>query len=165
MTKLSNSRKTSFQLILPVVPGTNTVDEQNQFRLNIFGNVLPGISIKPLELPWQGGNVFAESGDIEYNQQWKTSFIIDQNFYNYLVIYDWMMLIIDGFNKFAAKFEDYQVDGSLLIFDNWDNNVLSFKFKNIWPSSISDIDFSYQDGNEILKSDITFTYDWFTKII
>lgn len=160
---LSRSRKTNFQLVFPVLPHQDNVDEQSDFRLNIFGSVLPGIQIQPQEFPWQGGKVYGESGDIEY-KQWNTSFLVDQDFNNYITIYEWMMSIIDGYNNFGSKFEDYQIDSSLLIFNNWEENILTFKFKNIWPSDIGDIELSYQEGEELLKCDITFTYDWFSKV-
>lgn len=162
-TVIGKATASHFQMVFPVIPGLDTIDEEEQFRLNIFGSVMPGIAITPLEMPWQGGVVYQEGGGFNYGD-WSTSFHVDKNWTNYLIIYDWIKAANDGVSIFAAYPDDYQVTAHLLVFDNWDNIAVTWQFEKVWPSALSDVEISYRDGQEILTCTVTFEYDFFKKL-
>jgi hypothetical protein len=101
---------------------------------------------------------------MEYGE-WKTKFQIDQNFNNYILLYDWLTSAYDGISVFGSLTNDYQITANLLVLDNWDNVVVTWEFKKLWPSSLGDVQFSYKNGSEILECDVVFIYDFFIKKI
>lgn len=161
---LSKARGMNFKLIFPILPETEDIDDSKLYNINIVDTVLPSISITPLELPWQGGQVYQEGGGMEYGE-WKTKFQIDQNFNNYILLYDWLTSAYDGISVFGSLTNDYQITANLLVLDNWDNVVVTWEFKKLWPSSLGDVQFSYKNGSEILECDVVFIYDFFIKKI
>lgn len=163
-TSISKARGMNFKLVFPIVSETQDLDDSKLYNINIVDTVLPSISITPVELPWQGGQVFQEGGGIDYGE-WRTKFQIDQEFKNYILLYDWLTSTYDGINIFGSLTKDYQITANLLTLDNWNNVVVTWEFEKLWPSSLGDVQFSYQNGNEILECEVVFTYDFFVKKI
>jgi len=160
---LSKSRSSGFKLLFPIVPSSKDISDLDPFFINIMSTILPSIKINSLEMPWLGGQVYQEGGGIEYNQ-WETTFHIDESWNNYLLLYNWITSTYNGVNIFGSLTNDYQVTANLLILDNWNQTVITWQFKKLWPTSLSDVELSYENGNEILKCNVTFLYDYFYKI-
>jgi hypothetical protein len=51
---LNKSSPNQFQMLFPVIPVMDTIQEANEFSLNIYGSVVPGISFADNEEHWQG---------------------------------------------------------------------------------------------------------------
>ena len=159
---ISKSRQSNFSLIFPKLPQQNSLDD-SLLQLNLKSTVLPNVSISTIDTPILGKHNFSESGEIEF-EQWRTSFQIDQEWINYNIIFDWMCKgILDGKEKYASLKNTYQIDGELIIYDNWKNVINSFILKRLWPISLGGVDLSYESGEQILNCDITFVYDYFEK--
>lgn len=162
MSLINKASPTSFKLFFPILPETESIDEQKIFTVNIISTVLPSITHTPLEYPFQGGSVYYPGGGIEYGP-WSTNYYIDEEWKSYLIFYDWMMSYYDGRSVFGRNINEMQEDALLLIEDNYGNEVVSFTFKKIWPIELGDITLSYQDGEHYLSGSIVFQYDYFKK--
>jgi len=108
---------------------------------------LPGISTTPVIVPTPFVNLPRQGDHVKFGQ-FSISFKIDEDFYNYGEIFDWM--------KDSAKlsFEDYQAisnqpsfsgngiysDCSLTLLDSQNNPKISFQIKEAFPIYLSDID-------------------------
>lgn len=159
---INKALPTSFKLVFPLLPKTETVEEQKEFTIYITKTILPSITINAIEIPWQGGKVYGEGGGIEYGS-WTTSFIIDDKWENYQLIYNWITDIYNGIDVFGRDDFNYQVDASLIILDNYEKPITNFKFIKIWPSMLGEVSLSYQDNESYLSTDVTFSYDYFYK--
>ena len=159
-THIDISNGFNFQLILPMLPFDTTLNDSNLLNLNIIDTVLPSFSINPKEHPWMGGKVYGEVSDVDYGD-WTVNFIIDDLWTNYSSIFKWMQNINDGVDKFGKPFKDYQVEGRLLIFDNYEKIVKEYVFRNVWPKSLGEVTMTYQDGNSILNCSCSLQYDNF----
>ena len=97
-------------------------------------------------------------------------FLVDENLENYLEIYNWLRGL--GFPESATEFtnlttndlgsrdENLQFcDGSLHILNSNYNKVASVNFKDLFPTSISSLEFeaSEESGN-YLTADVSFKY-------
>ena len=109
-----------------------------------------------------GAQAFVEGG-ITYGD-WTVSFHIDEEFKNYLILYDWIMYINDGISQFGRPNDDYQIDANLILTDNFNTTVANFRFHNIWPKSLGEVDLTYQDGSEKIDTTVSFKYDYLKKL-
>jgi len=158
---MDKANPTTFKLSFPQVPGTDSLRDSDEYFLNLYETVLPSISFDEGEMHWKGNRSYGSALGITYGP-WNTIFFIDEDFKNYLMIYNWMMLIRDGIEKLHGKNAlDNQIDATLSVIDNFNKHIVKFKFVNIWPSELGEISFSYQEGESILYCTVTFLYDYF----
>lgn len=158
---MNRSNATSFKLVFS---HKEEVEYRKELSLHITSTVLPSVTINPVEMPWQGGVVYGEGGGVEFGN-WETSFFIDDTWSNYQMIYDWMANINNGYDFYGRKDFSYQMDAALMVMDNFKNIITTFEFINIWPSSLSEVNLSYQEGETNLSCNVTFVYDYFYKKI
>ena len=161
-THIGKSHSNNFQLILPVLPTKDDISDIKMLRLNILDTILPSISINAITHEWMGGAINSEGGGIDYGE-WTTTFQIDDGFENYIILYDWIMYIFDGYKRNGREFGDYEVSADLVVYDNFNSVATSFEFRKIWPSALSDVTLSYSAGSDILSCNVTFMYDLFVK--
>lgn len=161
---MDRANPTTFKLSLPKVPTAESIDESNPFLLQLFETVIPSVTITPHEMQYQGRRSFGSALDIEYGE-WSTLFFIDEDFSNYSLIYDWMMSITDGISHYHSdNILENQIDGDLLVMDNFMNVVSKFRFSNLFPTTLGEVTLSYQEGESFLTCSVTFLYDYFKKI-
>lgn len=155
---------TTFKLLFPKVPTTNEAEDSDEFFLNLFQTVLPSVELEANEQHWQGNRLYGSAVGINYGS-FTPSFFVDEDFKNYIMIFDWMMAIRNGIGTqyHGKNATDYQIDSRLVVMDNFNNPIISFKFTNLWPSSLGEITFSYQEGESFLTCDAEFLYDYFEK--
>jgi len=98
------------------------------------------------------------------------SFIVDENLVNYLAVHNWMRGL--GFPESIQNFVDLvtdednlidmdlqYTDGALLVLNNQFNNVAKVKFRDLFPISLSGLQFdSKQSDYETLTATVTFKY-------
>lgn len=103
----------------------------------------------PFDIPAQ-----IEFGDLSI------SFIIDEGFENYKAIVDWVLRL--GYNEPREKdIKDEWSDGSFTILDNNNNPIYQINFEDCFPISLSGPEFSSQEGEPEIISDVTFKYTAF----
>lgn len=164
MTTISKGSANKFQLVFPVLPELDEITAHKKFSLNIIDGVLPSYSLTSLDVPYKGGNVKMEGGFGSFGD-WETNVSIDSNFETWIIMSDWMFSIANNREIHGRADLSYQTDANLHILDNFENKILDIKFENIWPVTIGEVQFSYQDAESVLTFPITFNYDRFYRIV
>jgi len=117
---------------------------------------LPGISLAPVEVPYKGVNL-GMTGDRLTFDDFSITFNITENMENYIEIYNWMENIIQ-----AKDPEGYKYDARLMILTSHNNVVKEIAFQEIFPTSLSSIEFNTQVGDiEYVQATVTFKYTLF----
>jgi len=161
ITNLNKSNATNYQLIFPLLPVEKFYEKSKEFTLNIFGTIVPSLTLDPETRNWQGSKSFSDSGEITYGD-WNVEFTIDSEFRNWKVIYLWMMAINNNEDDFGfVKEKRKTIDASLYIMNNYRNKSLVLRFHDIWPSTLGDVSLSKRDSESELVSNVTFIYDKF----
>lgn len=158
------SNPTTFKLVFSKLPTLTSLSGADEFYLQLYECVLPSIDFDENEIHWQGNRGYGSPIGINYGN-FSTSFFIDEDFKNYLMIYDWMMAIRDGIGTqfHTDNMLDFQTDASLVVMDNFNQPVVSFRFANMHPNSLGEVTLSYQEGESYVTCDVDFLYDYFTK--
>lgn len=122
---------------------------------------LPGVSINPVERNTPFKTLYF-TGDTLLYDQFTVNFRINENMDNYLEIYNWMVGLgfPDNFEQFA-NLDDSQdglySDASLLIMNNGRNPNMLYKFKDIFPVNLSNVDLDTTAGDvDYVVSSVTF---------
>jgi hypothetical protein len=151
----NRSTSTNFQVVFPKLPIGDTLSDSKQLSLDVFGTIVPGINIEVIESRWQGMNV--EIGGPALFEDWTISFIVDNDLYNWHLLYKWFMEICDKHINPTGNVEDYKIDAFLKVTDNFDQTILRIKFIDVWPKALGAINFSYREGQSLLESDLTLS--------
>jgi hypothetical protein len=141
--------------VFPVLPVGSTVLDSKELTLNIFGAVVPGITIEPIESQWQG--MVVEMGGSALFEDWTLSFIVDHELYNWHLLYQWLMKICDKNINPAGEVSAYKVDATVKVIDNFNATILKIKYIDVWPKALGAISFSYREGQSLLESDLTLS--------
>ena len=104
--------------------------------------------------------------------EFQLTFKVDENFENYLELFNWMEAIgwPDDFTKYgpvanapAGSGGGIWSDGSLLVYNSAKTVNLEFVFQNMFPISLTDLIFDRtQDGINFVSCTATFAYHRFT---
>jgi hypothetical protein len=154
---LNKSATSNYELIFPVLPITQKVQDSDILSLNIHGTVVPAIALGTTEHNWQGSHYPAAISEITY-EPWYVNFTVDSNWYNWYMLYKWITFIDDGNTHYGRPIKDYFVDATMNIYDNSNNRIMSLKIINIYPSSLNEVTLSQRDGQENLDCGVNFNY-------
>jgi len=117
---------------------------------------LPGISLSSIDTPYKGVNL-GMTGDRLTFEDLSVTFNITENLENYIEIYNWMVNVIQ-----AKDAEGYKYDARLLILTSHNNVAKEISFQEIFPTSLSSIEFNAQSGSlEYVQATVTFKYTLF----
>jgi hypothetical protein len=158
---ISKATSTEYSFILGQVPGNTGIHAVDTLRLNIFNVELPSVSLTNTEFNWQGKHVDYHTGGITFDPL-NISFIIDVNFDNWKVLFNWITFITDNKTIPSQQANDYVTDANLLIYNNFGLITTTIQFKNIWLQSLGSVTFSIREGETQIESNATFHYDRFT---
>ena len=153
--RTNRSTSTNFQIVFPMLPIGDTISDSKELTLNMIGTVIPGVSIQTIESNWQG--MIAEIGGSSLFDDWTVSFIVDYELYNWHLLYKWIMAICDKNTNPAGLVEDYKVDATVKVTNNFDETILKIKYIDVWPKSLGAVNFSYREGQSLLESDLTLS--------
>lgn len=140
-----------FEMYFSVLPNVT-------YTLNEVG--LPGITINNPTVPtilnttWRG----ADSATFD---QLSINFLVQENLANYFEIHDWMRAISfpDSFDdrKDLERFGGVDSYGMLSINNSYNRPLFRFHFYNIIPTSLTSLQFTAGDANELVAS-ASFNY-------
>jgi len=136
-----------FQLILDKIPSTKFFIQRAR---------VPGLSLGKVSL----GTPFVanhEAGNLQFGE-FSIDFIINESLDSYLDIQAWMFE--KGNPESFDTFKSDKYDGSLVILSNNKVSILEVKFTDIWPNSLTDIDFdsTLTEPTPIIAT-ATFSFD------
>lgn len=143
-------------------------------KIGFYGNAInvPGMSLGVAIQPTYLKNIPRPGEKLEFNDL-RIRFLIDQGLENYMEIQHWLRGI--GFPESLEEIYDFQKessvkqgsnseinifsDGTLQIMSGINNPIFNVKFKDLFPTSLSDIQFDSTGGDvEYLTADVTFKY-------
>lgn len=149
-----------FEMVFSKIPTETSILAVKELTINIFGSIIPGMTLDSLDMPFMGGKVREFSGNIEFDPL-TVMFNVDSKFRNWYILYSWITFINNNKDKFGENKRLYATDATIRIMDNFENTVLRINFKNIWPNSLTEVSLSYRESESILESMVTFQYDRF----
>jgi len=159
IVNLNKSNATNYQLIFPKLPVEKYYEKSKYFTLNIFGTVVPSLTLDVEEKNWQGGKSFTDTGNLSYGT-WNLNFTIDSEFRNWKVLYDWIIRVNNNENDYGeVRGKDLTIDGTLLVMNNYRDTSLKLYFHNIWPYELGEVSFDKRNTDDDLICNATFMYD------
>lgn len=132
---------------------------------------LPGVQTNPREIPTPVGSTHVAGDKLGY-EPLIASFIVDETLNNWREMYGWMRalsptnLIEDegalANNQYVTYDKPLYSIGMLYILTNSLNINLKLKYTNLFPISLSGLQFSTQDKDDRkLFANVTFAYDYY----
>jgi hypothetical protein len=178
-TPLNKSRSDKFILILDVPTALkkklNDVVGENfridPLQLSIYGSPVPSINIPAIDVSF-GGQVYKTSSFSRPAYEPLTvRFLIDNGYKNYWIIWNWLNLLND-FKTSSSKAHNYPENSigmenpmseytsifTIYGLDEYNNKIISFKYKHAFPTSLSEINYTNQEPMEI-NSTVTFVFN------
>jgi len=87
-------------------------------------------------------------------------FVVDENFTSYLEIYNWMQQMRAG-SLVNGRTKDIISDATLDILTNNLTPIVSFDFVGMFPTILGEIQFTTQNGTDVLMGSATFAFEQF----
>lgn len=131
------------------------IDSTTYPNLEYFavGATLPGISVNETEQGYRGVTLGFTGDRLEF-EDLALRVNVTENLENYIETLDWMHNIAQSTNA-----EDFKVDATLLILTSHNNVIKEVLFKDVFPTSMSAIEFDAQaESIEYVQMDVTFAY-------
>lgn len=135
--------------------------------------VLPGVSLPEMPRPTSVVDLYVPGNKMVYNR-FSMTFLVDADLKSWTDIHDWMRQLttpVDNseyknlWNRdtiINAKQMAQYADGILTIMSGLNNPKFRIKYLNMFPTSLSDIDFkSTGSAEDILTATVEFRYDFF----
>lgn len=131
---------------------------------------LPGIVGSPVQVPTPVGMTWQAQDKISY-EPFRIGFIVDESLQNWTSVFNWQRALapthiqdtetVNQYKTWQVQNELYS-DAVLYILTNSLHINVKISLKNIFPISLSGLNFSVQDSNERkIFSDVTFAYDYY----
>lgn len=182
---LNRSRADKFNLILdlPVALKKSTDNilkdkfKADSIQFTVFGSPVPKIDVPEIKVPFGGQNAYVSSHVRPPAPALSLKYLVDNGYQNYWILWRWLNLFNDqsysssdvsnppdGFGKWhnistsSTPLTDYQATFILYALDEYNNKIVSFKYKNAIITSLSELNYSHQENGEI-SGNVTFVYD------
>lgn len=184
-TPLNRSRNDKFNLILelpvvlrkqydPVLKQSNSADS---VQFMVYGSPTPSLSVPAITVPYAGQNYKTSSASRPSYPPLVLTFIIDNGYKNYWMLYKWLNLFNDakdssselanvGGTHFVEDrglqnpMNDLAANFYMFALDEYNKNIVKFVYKQAFLTSIGEINYSHQDAAEITCR-ATFEYNQF----
>ena len=195
---LNKSRADKFLLNISLPPALVKINSKTPSRgsqvsldslqFSIYGAVVPAIAIPDHQVHFGGlGGAVRVTGHYrEPYEDLAVKFKVDNNFWNYWVIYSWLNLLSDhetgefdasdlapretNKNEHDKKYESgvarrqslgihrqYSADMTLFSVDEYNKKQIQFDYIGAFPKTLDTIQYDYQDPDEI-SSGVSFAY-------
>lgn len=109
-------------------------------------------------------------GPLVFSGVLNISFMVDENFLNYVELQKWMRSIYHAtgiqptFETDQELHAQYYSTANLQILNNAKNPVLNVHYFNCFPTSLSDVDFTNETEGEAIIATATFAYHYYNLI-
>jgi hypothetical protein len=170
---------------IDVIYGNETPSKiiSEKLQMSVWGTVVPTITVPSITVPFGGQVPKVTSFTRPAYEAIKVNFNVDNEFYNYYVIYTWLALLndpttsnfdqnnISGIRssetgripdpKNPRFLEQYSSNISLQPLNEYNQVIGEFTYNLCFPVSLDGINFSYQDAGEVV-SGFTFEFSQLT---
>jgi hypothetical protein len=155
---LDKASPANFSLVLPNLPPDVTIADTQELIINIYGTVIPGVSLDVLEMYWVLGKTHMDSGGITW-EPFTIEYIVDESLLNWRILHKWMMYINNNKDRRGRPPQQYTIDATIRVLDNFQKEIFKLFFVNLWVSAVGEVRFSTREGQANLESTAQFTYD------
>lgn len=127
---------------------------------------IPGLSIGTVESPSPFSTIY-RPGDKTTFGTLEITFLVDEDLKNYTEIFNWMVGLTypENFDQHANLIEGEGLysDASLIAQDNSKNSTTEFKFVDIFPTTLGQIQLDHQQSDvQYATSTVTFQINSYT---
>lgn len=138
---------------------------KSSIDFSLISASIPGRTHRAEDAQYAGAHLNVSTHTKDNYDPVSITFRIDSQFANYYTIYSWMDLLWDekeGYynaKKIAkgSSIDDYQTKMSIISLDEYNNPVMHWIFTHAFPTSLSTIDYNYQQTDE-LECTATFVF-------
>lgn len=130
---------------------------------------LPGITLGDASRQYAAGKASIPGDSLEYNELTLT-FAVDESLNNWREIYNWMRGLApthlgkerNQYKKLQDSTDGTVSDGTLIIMTNSVNPNITVSFKDLFPTSLSDISLRTTDSSvEVITATVSFRYTYY----
>jgi hypothetical protein len=146
----------------------------NLYQMEIFGvdekfvylckaTQIPGKTIGPVEVPYLNMKTKL-AGDATF-EDLTVTVIMDNDFVARTSFEIWMETI--RANEAAVGLEPalYKRTAQVVALDNQGEEITGYTFVGIWPNALAPLDLSYETNDTIAEYTVTFSYDYWTRLV
>lgn len=140
----------------------------NSIQFSLYGTPVPRVSIREVDLPYIGQVHRQTSYARPTYAPLTIGMTIDNQFTNYWLLWTWLNLWNDTRtaqfdpaimgNTTSTSIVDYVTSLTIYGLDEYNNKVISFKYKSVIITDLSEIEFSFRNTEEI-GCTATFVFD------
>ena len=124
---------------------------------------LPGVSLDEATRNTPFVNLYSPGTKLTYSPL-NVTFIVDEDLITWQNLQKWLFQIANpaGFDGRNKKPVNNYSDATLTILTNLNNSNLRIQYHNVFPTSLSDIDFdTKQSADNIITASASFRYDYY----
>lgn len=155
---ISKATSTEYALVIGKIPNNPAFHATDTLRLNVYSLNLPSVTVENSEYNWQGKHVEYHTGGITFDPL-NINFLVDSNFANWRILFDWMMYIADNKTRPTNVPNNYVTDANILVYDNFGTIKITVTFKNLWIQTLGELSLSTREGETLIESNAIFQYD------
>lgn len=143
--------------------------QSNTFQWQVQSVQFPGVNIETARVvrsPKLSNTMMAGSGTTFEDLQ--VTFLIDEDMLAYAEMYEWMLTMQNYLGPTTESHGNVPKTALLYIMDNTRENIVTtFKFHEIYPKSINDIEWNYTETGDLdsMTSTVIFGYTHFDMIM
>lgn len=185
-TVLNQARRDKFILLLDLPSALKDLSDPilakkysaDQIQFMVYGSPVPKIDIPSIDLKFGGQSMKVSSYARTSYPILSLNFIIDNGYQNYWILWKWLNLFNHYENSsseitinnasYFDKTEDniklknllskYCTTFTLFGLDEYNNKIISFKYTDVFITSLNEINYSHQDP-ALVTSSVSFAYN------
>lgn len=181
-TVLNRARSDKFLLVLDLPEALKKAQDSimqsnykpKQIQFTVFGSPVPEISVPEISVAYGGQSMKVSSMSRPTYPPLEVSFLVDNGYQNYWTLWKWLNLFNDSKTsssnlnananiigediRLTNSLDQYISNFSLFALDEYDKQIISFKYSDVFITRLSPINYSYQDPSEI-TCNATFVYN------
>ena len=147
-----------FDVSTPSSTGSTTGLANIHFYCNV--SAIPPLTVTPIERQYFGRTVKIP-GDMVFGDL-NTTIINTESYVVRNKIEQWMAHINSHRgNKGSSDNTTWKVQGNLKQYSKDGGLLMTFKFNDMWPQTLSEIALGYDTASDIEQFDVTWAYDWY----
>lgn len=121
---------------------------------------IPGVSLGAAIQATPGIDLYNPGTKLKYNPL-TMKFLVNENLSDWKTIYDWMQNMSNNQDGTSKRYREKQM-GTLTVLSNLNNPKLRFKFYDIFPVSLGDVQFDTKaSADTALVASAEFRYNYF----
>lgn len=124
---------------------------------------LPGRTITPIEVPTPGGHIVKLAGDSVF-EELTVTITVDIDFAVRKDIEDWMEDMRNADSSGGQEPSIYKKEATIIQYDSKDNEIASYGFYGLWPTTIDPIELGFESKDTIEEFGCTFSYDYWKRL-